>query len=87
MRRKRPLTTPPPPGSNVFSVRSEGLVEANIHEREAWSIFIKWCAGVPDGRKVEMLKGDRVVAWLTSAGTRVSTVVRSKDVAPAADVV
>lgn len=53
----------------VFAVRAEDRIESNKVERDAWNLFLKWCSQVPEGTKVELLKHDRVIAWLQAAGT------------------
>jgi hypothetical protein len=69
MARKRPRTVPP---SHLvpadFTVKAEDKIEANQIEHDAWSMFLKWCSAVPGGTKVELMRGDRVVAWLTTVG-------------------
>jgi hypothetical protein len=70
----------------VYSVRIDDKVAVDKNEHEAWGLFLKWCAHVTHGTRVELLKDTKVVARLESAGTRPSHVVLSGHDAPAAAV-
>jgi hypothetical protein len=53
----------------IFGVRSEDRFVVNKPEHDAWHLFLRWCSHIPEGTKVELLRHDKVVACLLSAGT------------------
>jgi len=81
MRRKRGTLPPASILPTIYSVRADGRIEADKNERDAWSIFLRWCHQLPEGTKVEMLRDGKVCAWLT-AGTRERVAVKSPHAAP-----
>lgn len=52
-----------------FSVRSEEMLEVSLSESDAWTTFLRWCVTVPTGTKVELLRNNKVTAWLNASGT------------------
>jgi hypothetical protein len=58
----RPSPLPGTPGD--YSIRQGDMVDAGMHSELAWQAFFRLCHQAERTARLELLCGNRVIAWL-----------------------